>query len=354
MARIDLHRLDSELDALSAAGLGSHDFRHEAMARLRHVVPADAYCFSSADPATLVMTATASEGVDRSLAPIVYRNELEELDVAKHADLARGRRPVRVLAHETDGDPERSPRYRGLLTLMGAEHELRAAAIEDGVAWGFVHLYRNRGRRGFDSDEATVVEAVGRRLAAGVRAAELADGAETTPADEAPSLVLLGPDDAVVLATGAGAAWLARMRNPDVPQLAVPEVLVTLAMQARAHARRGGGETVSTRVRGGEGGWWLLHASCTDTGAGVGAARAQVAVIVQRAAGADLTPLLLRGLRLNAGETEVTELVLEGRSTKEIAEQLTISPWTVQDRLKQVFAKAGVRSRRELVARLHA
>lgn len=349
-ARIDLHRLDSELDALSSRGLGSHDFRHEAMARLRHVVPADAYCFSSADPSTLVMTATASEGVDRALAPLVYRNEHEELDVAKHADLARGRRPVRVLAHETAGEPERSPRYRGLLTQMGVEHELRAATIEDGVTWGFVHLYRGRGRRGFDGDEATVVEAVGRRLAAGVRAAELAErGAETAPADEAPSLVLLGPDDAVVLATGAGAGWLARMRNPDVPDRDVPEVLVTLATQARALARQGRGETARTRLRGSDGGWWLLHASCTESG---GAQPAQVAVIVQRAAGADLTPLLLRGLRLSAGEQQVTELVLEGRSTKEIAEQLVISPWTVQDRLKQVFAKAGVRSRRELVARL--
>jgi len=348
MARIDLHRLDGELDALAARGLDSHRFRHEAVARLRHVVPADAYCFSSADPGSLVMTATASDGVDRELAPIVYRNEHEQRDVAKHADLARGHRPVRVLAQETGGELERSPRYRELLRPMGAEHELRAAAIEDGVTWGFLHLYRARGRRGFDSDEVTAVATVGRRLAAGIRDAELADGAETAPAEEAPSLILLDGADEVALATGAGARWLAQMRTPDVPDRAVPEVLVTLATQARALARRGGGETARTRVRGDDG-WWLLHASCTE-----GAAAGQVAVIVQRAVGADLTPLLLRALRLTAGESDVTELVLAGRSTKEIAERLHISPYTVQDRLKQVFAKAGVRSRRELVARLQA
>lgn len=353
MPRLNLHRLDAELDALASQGLDSHTFRHEAMARLRHVVPADAYCFSSADPLTLVMTATASDGVDRALAPLVWHNETEELDVAKHADLARGRRPVRVLAQETGGEPERSPRFRTLLTGMGVEHELRAAAIEDGMTWGFVHLYRATGRRGFDADEATVVETVGRRLAAGVRAAELTASAETAaPQADVPSFVLLGPDDEVVLATGASADWLARVRDPDVPDRGVPEVLTTLATLARSLARRESPETAAqARVRDPQGGWWQLHASCPD---GPGRADGQVAVIVQRAAGTDLTPLLLRGLGLSAGEREVTELVLEGCSTKEIAQRLTISAWTVQDRLKQVFAKAGVNSRRELVARLHA
>jgi hypothetical protein len=43
-----------------------------------------------------------------------------------------------------------------------------------------------------------------------------------------------------------------------------------------------------------------------------------------------------------------------GRSTKQIAEELVLSPHTVQDRTQDVFAKVGVRSRRELVARLAA
>ena len=51
-------------------------------------------------------------------------------------------------------------------------------------------------------------------------------------------------------------------------------------------------------------------------------------------------------------QRQVLTLIGKGRSTKEIAAGLRISELTVQQHLKSIFDKAGVRTRRELTAQV--
>jgi DNA-binding CsgD family transcriptional regulator len=66
----------------------------------------------------------------------------------------------------------------------------------------------------------------------------------------------------------------------------------------------------------------------------------------------ELSPLLADTYGLTERERAVTRLVARGLATEAIADRLFLSPWTVQDHLKSIFARVGVRSRGELVARL--
>ena len=54
---------------------------------------------------------------------------------------------------------------------------------------------------------------------------------------------------------------------------------------------------------------------------------------------------------LSETERQIAELVAEGRTNKEVAAALSLSPKTVEWNLSKVYAKLGVRSRAELASR---
>jgi DNA-binding CsgD family transcriptional regulator len=337
--------IERDIAGLARRGLGSYELRREAMARMDRVLELDGWCFATADPTTLTMTTHCTSGIPRTESAPLYEIEYAGPDVAGHAELARSRRPVRVLADATRGEPERCRRYRMLLQPIGIEHEVRAAVREHGTTWGFMHLFRHQGRRGFDADEAAFVERVTRLLAPALRDALVGPEVHATPAAAAPSLILVDEANRLAEGTPGGRAWMTALRDPELPDGALPDIFLELAIWARALAREGSTDVARARIPGDDG-WYAASATCTDRG--------NVAIIVQPASARELMPLLLRGYRLTAAERQIAELVLDGRSTKQIAAELVVSAHTVQSHLKAVFDKVGVRSRRDLVAQLHA
>ena len=61
-------------------------------------------------------------------------------------------------------------------------------------------------------------------------------------------------------------------------------------------------------------------------------------------------PVSLRALGVTSRELDVLRLVVAGRSTKEIAAELYLSPKTVERHLSSLFDRTGVRSRQALAA----
>jgi DNA-binding CsgD family transcriptional regulator len=74
----------------------------------------------------------------------------------------------------------------------------------------------------------------------------------------------------------------------------------------------------------------------------------------RRALPSEILGLVTRAYGLSARERELLGLLIEGLATREVAQRARISHYTVQDHLKSVFEKVGVRSRHELITDLFA
>jgi DNA-binding CsgD family transcriptional regulator len=124
-------------------------------------------------------------------------------------------------------------------------------------------------------------------------------------------------------------------------------VVVSVADKARKAIDGRTDEVAKVRVPRRTGGWLLMRASLLgdDPDGPVG-------VMIYPVTQPEISALIVEAYGLSKREREVARLVLAGLSTQEIADDLHVSPYTVQDHLKAIFAKVGVRSRRELVAQV--
>ena len=343
---------EQEIIRLCHSGLDSRILRIEVFRRIQRVMPYEAYWCATTDPATLLFTDAVADGFETPAIPAFVRNELSQDDFNKFTELARRRQPVSTLEIATRGDLMRSRRYRELLDPEGMGHEMRAVFRSGGGVWGAMCLHRLKRFEDFTPEHVAFFAAIMPHLAAGIRSALLLQTIETTPAANGPGLLLLADDLSVVATTPAAEMLLDEFRERST-QSALP--LPVYAVVARLHAlerdqRQASGDIPSVRLRSRAGRWLTLHASRLSNPA----VPQQIAVIIEVATPNDIAPFVLLAYGLTAREQEIALLVLKGRSTDEISVRLCISALTVQQHLKAIFDKVGVRSRRELVAQVFA
>lgn len=326
------------------AGLDLDELRRRLLPRLRRAVAVDALWWAVADPATLLFNRAEREEIPAETGPYFVTNEFLEDDVNKWTELARDRRGVRTLWEATDGEPESSARYRDIFKPLGLGDEMRAVLRAEGECWGYVCLHRE-GPHGFSAEETQFVERIASHLADGFRLATLISSTQADDDGSPPGLVVLGEDGSRSATTAAGERWLDEL-GAEAKWNELP--LELLAVAARLHGAHGSeARSPRLRVRTRAGRWAVLHASWL----GEPPSRS-VAVVIEQASPSDVLPVLLPAYGLTPQERRVTGLICRGLSTFEIAGQLYVTTNTVQDHLKSIFTKTGVRSRRELVATL--
>jgi DNA-binding CsgD family transcriptional regulator len=307
-------------------------------------------CWYTLDPASLLITSHFHEGLAEFPAEWLAREYYDD-DVNRIADIAVSSTGISTLHEATAGDPSSSPRWHANMTMGGDQEMIGRLRTPSGVVWGMLGLYRETGRAMFDVVDKQFVQAVAPHLAEGARRALLVGEATDPDGTDGPGLVILSDRWEIQSATPGVERWLAQLPDSDSDRVGgrLPSAVLSVAgraLRAAENPDEPSGIAVS-RVLARNGVWVVLHGAClVDQGA------RRIAVIVEPAHPARIFPLLMSAYRLTERERDVTRLVLQGASTAQIAQELVVSPHTVQQHLKSVFDKTGVHSRRDLVGKI--
>lgn len=347
-----VERVRSDLEVLSRAGLDVTTFLSEVDASLRRAVPYAAMCVSLHDPATSMTTATfkfggiaETDSHDQHWCEMEYDGG----DETSFRDLVQRGQAAAGMHVETGGDVTRSVRMRDFMSHhFGFTDELRAIAAVDGQEWGAFAMMRTD-TTPFDHDEIGFMASMSRALGAGLRAGILARCASASLPNQAigPAVIIVRADDTIGQMNEAAEHWqreLASCDNSDGPV----HTLAALVAGARRYARGESAGLPRSRIRLPSGTWLVLDCSPLSGSDSTG----DVVITIEQARPPEIVPLVVAAFELTRRERQVTQLVLQGTTSKEIAATLHISVHTVQDHLKSIFEKADVRSRRELISRV--
>lgn len=335
-----------KLTELSGEPRSLVSFWEQASEILRDAVPHYTYpCWYTVDPASLLITSHYNPYLPE-LPPESLELEYCVEDVNQIVDVARSTSGISTLHEATDGDPSGSPRWQANIEMGGDQELIAALRTRSGDTWGALGLYREVDQPLFDATEVRFLQQSAPHLAEGARRALLFGEATDPESTQAPGLVVLSRDWSVESLTPGVEEWLHELPGGETGGL--PTAVLSVATRALRCLEAGEPpEVAMARVLTRSGSWVVLHGAALQS-----STEPRVAVILEPAYPARITSLLMSAYGMTDRERDVTRLVLQGSSTMEIATQLVVSPHTVQQHLKSIFEKTGVRSRRDLVGKV--
>jgi DNA-binding CsgD family transcriptional regulator len=327
-------------------GLDATGLQHRLLSSLRRLIPADAAFFATADPESLLFTGGFAEDPLDAVTPLFLENEFGTEDVNKFAALATSPNRVASLDSATAGERLTSRRYREIMRPLGLGDELRVALVAGSRCWGYLCLHRTDASSGFTEAELALAATAAPHLGHALRQTLLLrDGAAARHFHQ-PGVVVLADDLSLVAVTAPASEYLAQMEPARSLPLPVCVYAAAAALRTIEAGTARPQAMPTTRVHTAAGQWLTVHASRLLGHSG----EQGITVVIEEAEATSIVALRLSAYALSAREVDVATLVLRGTSTKAISATLHISEHTVQDHLKAVFDKAGVRSRRELIA----
>lgn len=343
-------RVSQDVDVLSRAGLDLQTFFDEASASIARALPYSGLCVGLMDPSTHLMTGTLKYG------SLLGRDEhdhewgLVEYGQPEASSFSEMVHRAVPSARVSAGTADKSFRVEEFMVRRyGYTEELRLIMRDRGQAWGGIAFLRESGDAAFTDEDLALAASLTSSLAHGLRTGLLAGlAAPSHPTSFGSAVVIVGADDDVHQVSVGAEAVLADLKIHD-EGIGTHGILGSLVGAARRYAAGDSTRPPRCRIRSQSGVWFVLPATPLTARQGTAG---DVVVTIEEARPPEIVPLVVAAFDLTARERDVTAAVLRGQDTKEIAAEMHLSAYTVQDHLKSVFEKAEVRSRRELIARI--
>jgi len=137
---------------------------------------------------------------------------------------------------------------------------------------------------------------------------------------------------------------------PDADRNPIPADAYNVAAQLLAVESGVDDHPPLARVHLAGGAWLTLRAA--RIGNRVPTYERDIAVTIESASTAERLSFYVRACGLSSREAELLGHLATGADTRHIAQMMFLSEHTIQDHLKSIFAKAGVRNRRTLLTRV--
>src|SRR5262245_14443251 len=225
-------RLLDDLQRLALCAPGRVEFFDEAAARLRRAIPFDGACWHTLDPGSDLITQHRLQDLPDAF-PVLADNEYVVEDVNKFAQLASADRKAATLSEATGGHPERSARFRDLLSPFGIGPELRSAFVADGATWGALIVVRRAGEPEFEERDVELFAAASTLFARAVRRGLVVEACGSGDTAEAPGVLELEASGAPIRTSSSAEALLAELSGSTAE-----DGIRSAAVQAVASATR--------------------------------------------------------------------------------------------------------------------
>ena len=306
----------------------------------------DAYAWLLTDPETEVGCAPLADAPCLDQLPrLIALKYLTPLNRWTSLDSAT------TLQRATGGQPERSLVWRELLRALGVADVASLVFRDRFGCWAFLDLWRIDPAPPFTDVEVQFLTQILPPITTALRRAE-ARTFDVIPASAprpGPIVLMLSPQLEVRSQTPDTEHFLSTLVPPDVDRRPIPAAAYNVGAQLLALEAGVDHHPPSARVHLAGGVWLTVRAA--RMGGVASPHDRDVAVTIESASSEDRMGVFTRACGLSAREVQLLTHLATGSETRHIAREMVLSEHTVQDHLKSIFAKTGVRARRTLLAR---